>query len=30
MGEEVIPALGDVHPPADLPDKLLYDTATTP
>jgi alkanesulfonate monooxygenase SsuD/methylene tetrahydromethanopterin reductase-like flavin-dependent oxidoreductase (luciferase family) len=30
MGEEVIPALRDVHPPADLPDKLLHATATTP
>jgi alkanesulfonate monooxygenase SsuD/methylene tetrahydromethanopterin reductase-like flavin-dependent oxidoreductase (luciferase family) len=30
MGEEVIPALRDVHPPASLPDELLHDTATTP
>jgi alkanesulfonate monooxygenase SsuD/methylene tetrahydromethanopterin reductase-like flavin-dependent oxidoreductase (luciferase family) len=30
MGEEVIPALRDVHPPADLPDTLLHDTVTTP
>jgi hypothetical protein len=30
MGEEVIPALRDVYPPADLPDKLLHDTATPP
>jgi alkanesulfonate monooxygenase SsuD/methylene tetrahydromethanopterin reductase-like flavin-dependent oxidoreductase (luciferase family) len=27
MGEEVIPALHDVHPPTDLPDELLHETA---
>lgn len=26
MGEEVIPALRDIHPPADLPDTLLHET----
>ena len=30
MGEEVIPALRDVHPPADLPDEILHDTVTAP
>jgi alkanesulfonate monooxygenase SsuD/methylene tetrahydromethanopterin reductase-like flavin-dependent oxidoreductase (luciferase family) len=30
MGEEVIPALRDVHPPADLPDELLHETVTRP
>jgi hypothetical protein len=30
MGEEVIPALHDVHPPADLPDELLHETAPQP
>jgi hypothetical protein len=30
MGEEVIPALRDVSPPADLPDELLHEIATRP
>jgi hypothetical protein len=30
MGEEVIPALRDVHPPTDLPDELLHETAARP
>ena len=30
MGEEVIPALRDVHPPADLPDEIRRETAMTP
>jgi alkanesulfonate monooxygenase SsuD/methylene tetrahydromethanopterin reductase-like flavin-dependent oxidoreductase (luciferase family) len=30
MGEEVIPALRDVHPPADLPDEILHETAPRP
>jgi alkanesulfonate monooxygenase SsuD/methylene tetrahydromethanopterin reductase-like flavin-dependent oxidoreductase (luciferase family) len=30
MGEEVIPALRDAHPPAGLPDKIRRTTATMP
>jgi alkanesulfonate monooxygenase SsuD/methylene tetrahydromethanopterin reductase-like flavin-dependent oxidoreductase (luciferase family) len=30
MGEEVIPALRDVHPPADLSDEILHETVTAP
>ena len=30
MGEEVIPVLRDVRPPADLPDEILHDTVTAP